>query len=157
LRTRDLVERDDGNNKGSGQLGVFGKGSKTRPVLVPAGIFGELIHLALLDPDAPIFRSQKKGSDGGARPITALQAERIVKKAAKKAGLSKYVSPLWLRHSHATHAKRRGADLDLIMRTLRHASLSTTGRYTCTPTPPTRRRCTWGSDRLRNLYRRRIT
>ncbi len=52
-----------------------------------------------------------------------------IKKAAKKAGLSEDVSPHWLRHSHATHAKRRGADLDLIMRTLRHASLATTGRY----------------------------
>lgn len=56
------------------------------------------------------------------------QVNRTVKKAAKKAGLSEDVSPHWLRHSLANHAKRRGADLDLIMRTLRHASLSTTRR-----------------------------
>lgn len=62
---------------------------------------------------------------------TGNERDRVLrcKKAAKKAGLSEDVSPHWLRHSHATHAKRRGADLDLIMRTLRHASLSTTGRY----------------------------
>lgn len=51
LRTRDLVARDDGRG---GQLGVFGKGSKTRPVLVPEGLFAELSTLALPDPDAPL-------------------------------------------------------------------------------------------------------
>lgn len=34
-----------------------------------------------------------------------------------------------VRHSPATHAKRRGADLDFIMRTLRHALLATAGCY----------------------------
>ncbi len=47
----------------------------------------------------------------------------------KKAGLCEHVLPHWLRPSHATHAKRRGANVDLIMRTLRQASLATTERY----------------------------
>jgi integrase/recombinase XerD len=131
LRTRDLVERDDGNNKGSGQLGVFGKGSKTRPVLVPAGLFDELSSLAWSDLDAPLFRSQKKGPDGGARPITARQAERIVKATAKKAGLknASEVSPHWLRHAHASHAMDRGAKIHLVQATLGHSDISTTGKY----------------------------
>ena len=128
LRGRDLVERDDGRG---GQLQVFGKGSKTRPVLVPAGLFEELRALALLDPGAPLFRSQKKDSDGGPRPITARQAERIVKATAKKAGLKNAsdVSPHWLRHAHASHAMDRGAKIHLVQATLGHSDISTTGKY----------------------------
>ena len=135
LRTRDLVTRDGSSeangNEAGGQLGVFGKGSKTRPVLVPAGLFGELSDLALPDLDAPLFRSQKKGSDGGARPITARQAERIVKATAKKAGLknASEVSPHWLRHAHASHAMDRGAKIHLVQATLGHSDISTTGKY----------------------------
>ncbi len=128
LRTRDLVSRDDGPG---GQLAVFGKGSKTRPVLVPGSLFEELSTLALPDPDAPLFRSQKKGPDGGPRPITARQAERIVKAAAREAGLrnASDVSPHWLRHAHASHAMDRGAKIHLVQATLGHSDISTTGRY----------------------------
>jgi integrase/recombinase XerD len=128
LRTRDLVARDDGRG---GQLAVFGKGSKTRPVLVPRSLFEELSALALPDPDAPLFRSQKKGPDGGPRPITARQAERIVKASARKAGLKNAsdVSPHWLRHAHASHAMDRGAKIHLVQATLGHSDISTTGRY----------------------------
>ncbi len=130
LRTRDLVAREDGS-EASGQLAVFGKGSKTRPVLVPANLFGELTDLALPDPDAPLFRSQKKGPNGDARPVTARQAERIVKATARKAGLknASEVSPHWLRHAHASHAMDRGAKIHLVQATLGHSDISTTGRY----------------------------
>lgn len=47
---RNLVACDD--NRGS-QLTVFGKGSKTRSVLVPRSLFEELWALALLPSDAP--------------------------------------------------------------------------------------------------------
>lgn len=128
LCTRDLVSRGDGRG---GQLAVFGKGSKTRPVLVPASLFEELQTLALPDPDAPLFRSQKKDPDGGPRAITARQAERIVKATAKKAGLknASEVSPHWLRHAHASHAMDRGAKIHLVQATLGHSDISTTGRY----------------------------
>jgi site-specific recombinase XerD len=130
LRTRDLVTRDDGN-KGRGQLAVFGKGSKSRPVLVPHSLFEELSALSLPNPDAPLFRSQKKGPDGGPRAITARQAERIVKQAARKAGIknASEVSPHWLRHAHASHAMDRGAKIHLVQATLGHSDISTTGRY----------------------------
>ncbi len=133
LRTRDLVVRDDGISAGraGGQLGVFGKGAKTRPVLVPAGLFDELSSLAWSDLDAPLFRSQKKDPDGGPRPITARQAERIVKATARRAGLknASEVSPHWLRHAHASHAMDRGAKIHLVQATLGHSDISTTGKY----------------------------
>ncbi len=130
LKWRDLKERDDG----SGQITTFGKGGKTGFVLLPPSVLEEILVLrrkkdgVLAGEDEPVFASRKKNTARGGH-LDPSQVNRIVKKAAKKAGLSKDVSPHWLRHSHATHAKRRGADLDLIMRTLRHASLATTGRY----------------------------
>lgn len=128
LRSRDLVARDDGRG---GQIGVFGKGAKTRPILLPGGLFKELSVLALPDPEAPLFRSQKKGPDGGPRPITARQAERIVKATACRAGLknASEVSPHWMRHAHASHAMDRGAKIHLVQATLGHSDISTTGRY----------------------------
>jgi site-specific recombinase XerD len=128
LTTRDLVVRDDGRG---GQLSVFGKGLKSRPVLVPDGLFDELSALAFPDPDAPLFRSQKRGPDGGPRPITARQAERIVKATARKAGLknTSQVSQHWLRHAHASHAMDRGAKIHLVQATLGHSDISTTGKY----------------------------
>ena len=38
-------------------------------------------------------------------------------------------SPHWMRHTHATHALQRGADLPIVRDNLRHASLSTTSMY----------------------------
>ncbi len=67
---------------------LFGKGRKTRVVLPPAGIWKELLALALPQPDDPLFRSRKKGPAAGPRANTVRQAERLVKDAAKRAGLA---------------------------------------------------------------------
>jgi site-specific recombinase XerD len=61
--------------------------------------------------------------------MTAWNAWARVRRAARKAGLEAVVSPHFLRHSHGTHALRRGADLATVRETLGHASLATTGRY----------------------------
>ena len=128
LVAEDLVAREE---SGGGQLTLFGKGRKTRRVLLPGGLFSELSSLSLPEPKAPLFRSRKRAADGGPRPITARQAERIVKQAARDAGLKNAadVSPHWLRHAHASHAMDRGAKIHLVRETLGHASVATTGRY----------------------------
>ena len=38
-------------------------------------------------------------------------------------------TPHWTRHTHATHALQRGAELTTVRDNLRHASLSTTSMY----------------------------
>ena len=132
LRTRDLRERGEANDgTGGGQVTLFGKGRKTRVVLLPASLWAELAALALPHPRAPLFRSRKKGPGGEPRPITVRQAERVVKDAARRAALSNAsdVSPHWLRHAHASHAMDRGAKVHLVQATLGHASVATTGRY----------------------------
>jgi integrase/recombinase XerD len=104
---------------------VFGKGSKTRVVLLPNTIWRELLRFrqgAALD--APVFPSRRGGGH-----LDPSAIERIVQRAARRAGLEGKVSPHWLRHSHATHALERGAPIHLVAATLGHSSVATTGRY----------------------------
>jgi site-specific recombinase XerD len=120
LRWRDCQARDD-----AGQLTVFGKGGKTRGILLPASVWGELHALRAedLSPDAPVFLSNKGGA------LDPSQAHRIVAAAAMRAKIKGNVSAHWLRHAHASHALDRGAPPHLVQSTLGHASLSTTSRY----------------------------
>jgi site-specific recombinase XerD len=117
---RDLTERGD-----AGQMTVFGKGGKTRVVLLSKATWrllkGIQGHAA---PSDPVFRSRK-----GGKALDESQVHRIVKAAAERAGLSKNVSAHWLRHAHASHSLERGAPIHLVQATLGHASVATTGRY----------------------------
>ena len=118
LRVRDLSARDD-----AGQVTVFGKGGKTRAVLLKASVWQDLAALRSADADAPLFRSREGGG------LDPSQVHRIVKLAAKRAGLSPAVSAHWLRHAHVSHALDRGAPVHLVQATVGHASLATTSRY----------------------------
>lgn len=119
LRWEDLYAREDG-----GQVTVFGKGEKTRVILLPATVWVKLLTLRgeATEFDA-VFRSRKKGH------LHPSQVWRIVTKASRRAGISKAVSTHWLRHAHASHALDRGAPISLVQATLGHASVATTGRY----------------------------
>ena len=109
---------------GGGQITVFGKGEKTRAILLPNSVWTKLIELrGEAADDQPVFRSRKKGH---LRPV---QVWRIVGKSAGRAGISKAVSCHWLRHAHASHALDRGAPISLVQATLGHSSVATTGRY----------------------------
>jgi site-specific recombinase XerD len=120
LKWRDLQERD-----GAGQVTVYGKGGKTRFVLLSAPTWQELIALrGEAAPDSPVFTSRK-----GKGHLTPVQVHRIVRAAAVRAGVEVPVSPHWLRHAHASHALDRGAPVHLVQATLGHASVATTGKY----------------------------
>lgn len=117
---RDLVERGDG----TGQITVFGKGGKTRHILLPQAIWSRIVAIRYRNgPDDPVFRSR----NGGA--LDRSQVHRIVKAAVKRAKLSANVSAHYLRHSHASHSLDRGAPVHVVQATLGHASLTTTTRY----------------------------
>jgi integrase/recombinase XerD len=65
----------------------------------------------------------------GGSPLDASQAWRIVRAAAKAAGIDRIVSPHWLRHAHASHALDRGAKVTVVRDTLGHSSIAVTDRY----------------------------
>ena len=120
LTWRDLQPRTDG-----GQVTVFGKGDKTRVVLLPSAIWRELLRFRQgAGLDAPMFPSRH-----GASYLHPSSIERMVARAAARAGVDGKVSRHWLRHSHATHALERGAPIHLVQATLGHASVATTGRH----------------------------
>lgn len=107
-----------------GQITVFGKGGKTRSILLKPKVWQELLaSRGAAAAVHPIFRSRK----GGALDVS--QVRRIVYSAASRAGLPQKVSPHWMRHAHASHALDRNAPIHLVQATLGHASVSTTGRY----------------------------
>jgi integrase/recombinase XerD len=120
LKWRDLQERGD-----AGQVTVFGKGGKTRTILLSAATWRELLALrGDAGLDEPVFPSRKRGGH-----LDRSQVLRIVQAAAKRAGLAANVSPHWMRHAHASHALDRGAPIHLVQATLGHSSVATTGRY----------------------------
>jgi integrase/recombinase XerD len=120
LKWCDALARQD-----AGQITVFGKGGKTRTVLLRSKVWQQLLSIRG-DAQAvdPIFPSR---NGGGALDVS--QVRRIVYAAAKKAGLEQKVSPHWFRHAHASHALDRSAPIHLVQATLGHASVATTGRY----------------------------
>jgi integrase/recombinase XerD len=126
LRWRHLTPRDGGEI----QISVYGKGGKTRPVVIPASVAAQLMGLKRKTdgPDDPVFRSRsvaRRGVSIGPRDVW-----KIVKKAVQRADLPREISPHWFRHAHASHALDRGAPVHVVQQTLGHASLTTTTRYT---------------------------
>lgn len=119
LRWSDVQPRGQ-----QGQVTVFGKGGKTRTILIPSSVTSRLTALRQNSTDdAPVFVSRRR------RPISESQVLRIVKTAARRAGINRTVVVHTLRHCHASHALEHGAPISLVQATLGHASISTTGRY----------------------------
>jgi integrase/recombinase XerD len=120
LKWRDALPRQEG-----GQITVFGKGGKTRTILLKPKVWQQLLSVkGAASVDDSIFRSRHGGGH-----LDASQVRRIVYAAAREAGIEKRVSPHWLRHAHASHALEHAAPIHLVQATLGHASLATTGRY----------------------------
>jgi len=111
---------------------VFGKGSKER--VVPMGERAREAVGAWIASGRPHFVKARTRSElflsSRGTSLSRVGLWGIVKKHAKRAGITKSVKPHLLRHSFATHLLSGGADLRSIQEMLGHASISTTQIYT---------------------------
>ena len=102
-----------------------GKGAKDRYVPLSEALLEHLRrYWKQLRPSHWLF----PGTDPG-QPLSIRAVQHVCTRAARKAGLSKSVSPHTFRHSFATHLLEAGTDLRTIQVLLGHRCLSTTGIY----------------------------
>lgn len=115
------------------ELTVRGKGNKIRVVFL-----SEDAHLAIAayeekrsDVDPALFIRHKKGvGEQDDLRLTTRSMQRIIKKRATKAGITKDITPHTLRHSFATDLLSNGADIRHVQQLLGHSSITTTQIYT---------------------------
>ena len=116
-----------------GFVRVIGKGNKER--LVPIGSSANK-YLNIYRKDVRVHTDIKRGDEDilflnrrGGR-LSRVMIFYIIKDLAKKAGITKNISPHTFRHSFATHLVEGGADLRAVQEMLGHESITTTEIYT---------------------------
>lgn len=128
-----------------GCVRVVGKGAKER--IVPIGLtagkmlvdYVEHVRPTLLKQrSSPVLFISRRG-----RGLTRQAFWKLLLQRARRAGISKPISPHMLRHSFATHLLEGGADLRAVQSMLGHADIATTQIYTHVE-----------SSRLRHIHRR---
>ncbi len=116
-----------------GFIKVTGKGDKER--LIPIGsdaikfisIYRSTVrnHTHIKPGEEDILFLNRRG-----RRLSRVMIFLILKELAKKAGITKNISPHTFRHSFATHLVEGGADLRSVQEMLGHESITTTEIYT---------------------------
>jgi len=141
LRVSELcsLKRDQINFK-RGEFTVRGKGDKLRLVFLSVKAcealqiyekkrednskFMFIAHMAIgVEKEMQSFAKDAAG-------LTPRSIQRIIKKYAKIAGITKHISPHGLRHSFATDLLQNGADIRSVQSMLGHSSITTTQIYT---------------------------
>lgn len=105
----------------AGKATVFGKGAKTRVVLISKNLWNQL--MALPRDGKAVFVSRTS------KPLERTRIHQIIKQCAAASGISEKTSSHWLRHSHASHAIAKGCNLRLLQQSLGHSKLETTEKY----------------------------
>jgi integrase/recombinase XerD len=116
-----------------GYIRITGKGDKER--LVPIGdsaikyirVYLEKIrvHMPVIPGYEDVVFLNRRG-----RKLSRVMIFTIIKDLAKKASVTKNISPHTFRHSFATHLVEGGADLRAVQEMLGHESITTTEIYT---------------------------
>lgn len=146
MRVSELAGlRRDQVNITKDELSITGKGRKTRVVFISdeakywlkkyIEVRGDMNPYLLVSHDKIHAASKQVKATGGKlteelEPLTTRSIERLVKKYAKAAGITKPVTPHTLRHSYATDLLQNGADIRSVQTMLGHSSITTTQIYT---------------------------
>ena len=115
------------------EFSVRGKGDKIRVVFLSTTARNVLeSYLAKRkDVESALFvRYGRKMNDGGDRQLSPRAVQRLIKKYAIAAGITRKVTPHVIRHSFATDLLQNGADLRSVQALLGHANIGTTQVYT---------------------------
>jgi len=135
LRVSELASLSRDLDLSKDEFSIRGKGSKVRVVFLSDRAKSAIKEYIAkrTDIDNALFinlsPSGKEEKDEDLR-LTPRSIERIVKKHAIKAGISKKVTPHIIRHSFATDLLRNGADIRAVQMLLGHSNISTTQVYT---------------------------
>ena len=134
LRVSELVNLKLSNlYLDAGYIRVTGKGDKER--LVPIGtdaikfigIYKNIVRnkINIKSGQEDVVFLNRRGSK-----LSRVMIFLMLKELAKKAGITKNISPHTFRHSFATHLVEGGADLRAVQEMLGHESITTTEIYT---------------------------
>jgi len=116
-----------------GFIRVIGKGDKER--LVPIGS-DAIKFITIYKENNRVHNKVKMGHEDflflnrGGSKLSRVMIFLILKDLAKKAAITKNISPHTFRHSFATHLVEGGADLRAVQEMLGHESITTTEIYT---------------------------
>lgn len=137
LRVSELVDLNrDHINLERREFMVRGKGQKDRPIYISpqAADWIDRFLKTRTDIYKPLFihysGSQNGLDDGMYTRLTVRSVQRLVKRYAQAAGITKDVTPHTLRHSFATDLLINGADIRSVQGLLGHANIATTQIYT---------------------------
>ena len=113
-------------NEKNGVVNFFGKGQKERFIKISNKSYNEVQKLKnslSKEKDDYIFSTRQSNK------MTRQQAFKIVRKIAKECNINKNTYPHIFRHSHISHAIKKGADIAVVRDSAGHASIQTTNRY----------------------------
>lgn len=128
-----------------GCVRVVGKGAKER--VVPIGQTAVKMLVDYVEHVRPVLLKGRSSRvlfiSRRGRGLTRQAFWKLLLQRARRAGISKSISPHMLRHSFATHLLEGGADLRVVQSMLGHADIATTQIYTHVE-----------GSRLRHVHRR---
>lgn len=132
LRVSELCSLNRDLDLSRDEFSVRGKGEKVRVVfLSPAAKRATQEYLdKRADIDEALFVQMARNAGDKNLRVTPRSIERIVKRYATAAGITRKVTPHTLRHSFATDLLENGADLRSVQALLGHANIATTQVYT---------------------------